>query len=99
MGESLFNNLVVQFSCVQCKKLNVTPLNKRAVMIQACIIITVTDLATCDFLQFQAHNSFSRKEVIHPHVLVRMPCYDLTPIISPTLGRRNGLRVLVTLMV
>ena len=43
--------------------------------------------------------SFSRKEVIHRHVLVPMPCYDLTPIISPTLGRRGGLRVLVTLMV
>src|ERR1700693_1802024 len=28
-----------------------------------------------------------RKEVIHPHVPVRIPCYDLTPIISPTLGR------------
>ena len=27
-----------------------------------------------------------RKEVIHPHVLVGIPCYDLTPIISPTLG-------------
>ena len=27
-----------------------------------------------------------RKEVIHPHVPVRIPCYDLTPIISPTLG-------------
>ena len=26
-----------------------------------------------------------RKEVIHPHVLVGMPCYDLTPIIGPTL--------------
>ncbi len=26
-----------------------------------------------------------RKEVIHPHVLVGIPCYDLTPIISPTL--------------
>ena len=25
-----------------------------------------------------------RKEVIHPHVLVGIPCYDLTPIISPT---------------
>ena len=25
------------------------------------------------------------KEVIHPHVLVGMPCYDLTPIIHPTL--------------
>ena len=27
-----------------------------------------------------------RKEVIHPHLPVRIPCYDLTPIISPTLG-------------
>ena len=27
-----------------------------------------------------------RKEVIHPHVPVGIPCYDLTPIISPTLG-------------
>ena len=25
-----------------------------------------------------------RKEVIHPHVPVGMPCYDLTPVISPT---------------
>ena len=24
-----------------------------------------------------------RKEVIHPHVLVGIPCYDLTPITSP----------------
>ena len=29
-----------------------------------------------------------RKEVIHPHVPVGIPCYDLTPIISPTLGMR-----------
>ena len=27
-----------------------------------------------------------RKEVIHPHVLVGIPCYDFTPIICPTLG-------------
>ena len=26
-----------------------------------------------------------RKEVIHPHLPVRIPCYDLTPIINPTL--------------
>ena len=64
------------------------------------LIITVTDLATCELRKaFRRMISFSRKEVIHPHVLVRMPCYDLTPIISPTLGRRGGLRVLVTLMV
>ena len=27
-----------------------------------------------------------RKEVIQPHVLVRLPCYDFTPIIEPTFG-------------
>ena len=26
-----------------------------------------------------------RKEVIHPHVPVGIPCYDFTPIICPTL--------------
>ena len=26
-----------------------------------------------------------RKEVIHPHVPVGIPCYDLTPIMNPTL--------------
>ena len=25
-----------------------------------------------------------RKEVIHPHLPVGIPCYDFTPIISPT---------------
>lgn len=28
---------------------------------------------------------FLRKEVIHPHLPVGIPCYDLTPIINPTL--------------
>ena len=28
-----------------------------------------------------------RKEVIQPHVLIRLPCYDFTPIIKPTFGR------------
>ena len=54
----------------------------------------------CIFIAF-----LLRKEVIHPHVLVGIPCYDLTPIINPTfdgslqiwLGHR--LRVLLTLMV
>ena len=27
-----------------------------------------------------------RKEVIHPHLPVRIPCYDLTPIAGLTLG-------------
>jgi hypothetical protein len=41
-----------------------------------------------------------RKEVIHPHLPVRIPCYDLTPIISPTLGRgKHRRQVLATFMV
>ena len=30
-------------------------------------------------------NLFLRKEVIQPQVLLRLPCYDFTPIINPTL--------------
>ena len=29
---------------------------------------------------------FFRKEVIQPQVLLRLPCYDFTPIMSHTLG-------------
>ena len=28
-----------------------------------------------------------RKEVIQPQVLLRLPCYDFTPIIEPTFDR------------
>ena len=31
--------------------------------------------------------SESRKEVIQPQVLLRLPCYDFTPIMDHTLGR------------
>ena len=31
------------------------------------------------------HSFLPRKEVIHPHVPVGIPCYDFTPIIGPTL--------------
>ena len=31
----------------------------------------------------QALTFILRKEVIHPHVLVGIPCYDFTPVISP----------------
>ena len=34
----------------------------------------------------------SRKEVFQPHLPVRLPCYDLAPITSFTLGRPSRLR-------
>ena len=30
--------------------------------------------------------SLHRKEVIQPHLPIRLPCYDFTPIIYPTFG-------------
>ena len=29
-----------------------------------------------------------RKEVIQPHLPIRLPCYDFTPIIAPTFDGR-----------
>ena len=47
-------------------------------------------------------NELLRKEVIQPHLPVRLPCYDFVPIASPTFDRSppyglgHGLRVLPT---
>ena len=35
------------------------------------------------FLFFRFH---PRKEVIQPHLPIRLPCYDFTPVINPTFG-------------
>ena len=40
---------------------------------------------TSTILKFSRH-TFSRKEVFQPHLPVRLPCYDLAPVISFTLG-------------
>jgi hypothetical protein len=48
---------------------------------------------------------FPRKEVIQPHLPVRLPCYDFTPITDPTLdacppeGLAQRLQVLPTFVV
>ena len=47
---------------------------------------------------------FLRKEVIQPHLPIRLPCYDFTPVILPTfdccfLLLAHRLRVLITPMV
>ena len=34
--------------------------------------------------RFRTVHVLHRKEVIQPHLPIRLPCYDLTPIIRPT---------------
>ena len=41
-----------------------------------------------NFFMVSALIADSLKEVIQPHVLVGLPCYDLTPVIGFTLGGR-----------
>ena len=35
---------------------------------------------------FTAYSFFLRKEVIQPHLPIRLPCYDFTPVIDPAFG-------------
>jgi hypothetical protein len=39
------------------------------------------------YTQHDSSHGLFRKEVIQPQVLLRLPCYDFTPIMSHTLGR------------
>ena len=41
-------------------------------------------------------NLCSKKEVFQPHLPIRLPCYDLAPVISFALGRSLRLRTLGT---
>ena len=36
--------------------------------------------------QILSSTSFLRKEVIQPHLPIRLPCYDFTPVIRPAFG-------------
>ena len=40
------------------------------------------DVKSFSFKRFGLH----RKEVIQPQVLLRLPCYDFTPVANPTFG-------------
>src|SRR3970040_1069637 len=45
-----------------------------------------TAQATCVGRSRKAQALYSAKKMIQPHVPVRLPCYDFTPVISHTVG-------------
>ena len=61
--------------------------------------------APSDLVVITVWNGLLRKEVIQPHLPVRLPCYDFTPITDPTFdgslpkGLGHRLRVLPTFVV
>ena len=52
------------------------------------MIIKMTAVSKTQTLIAQkfSRHTFSRKEVFQPHLPVRLPCYDLAPVTSFTLG-------------
>ena len=42
------------------------------------------DLKTKQYIKTPTH--FLRKEVIQPHLPIRLPCYDFTPVTCPAFG-------------
>ena len=44
-------------------------------------LVAFNNLITCQPLLF-----FLRKEVIQPHLPIRLPCYDFTPVTRPAFG-------------
>ena len=49
--------------------------------------ILVSSASTWDMKDYFDLSYLPRKEVIQPHLPVRLPCYDFTPVINPALGR------------
>ena len=52
-----------------------------------CHLLAHAVHSSADWLSETPPTFSLRKEVIQPQVLLRLPCYDFTPIMSHTLGR------------
>ena len=48
-----------------------------------CLLLTFINNSTAKILYLIL---FLRKEVIQPHLPIRLPCYDFTPVIDPAFG-------------
>jgi hypothetical protein len=46
--------------------------------------LRLTALLTTDKCGHLASRAYSRKEVIQPHLPIRLPCYDFTPVMNLT---------------
>ena len=56
-------------------------------MVLGNITIKLNPKTACNRRALKCAKTFSlRKEVIQPQVLLRLPCYDFTPIMNYTLG-------------
>ena len=50
------------------------------------VILSKLNKVSCVQVSVRLSVCFIRKEVIQPQVLLRLPCYDFTPVTDPTIG-------------
>ena len=66
-------------------QLSYTPISSRTLKIKQQRI-SVIPLTLDVRMSYLIHSSLHRKEVIQPHLPIRLPCYDFTPVANPTFG-------------
>ena len=66
-------------------------LNNKRVIPRTCTLLDLSSVVILLYLRLRnlansvrRSHVLHRKEVIQPHLPIRLPCYDLTPIIEPT---------------
>jgi hypothetical protein len=75
---------------IRCKTNDPVPVANKLVLFWLCLSLLFLrkeedkiDLGS--MVDESSHHVIPRKEVIQPHLPVRLPCYDFTPITDPTL--------------
>ena len=48
------------------------------------MLFSIITVDKCERLKCSEEPANSRKEVIQPHLPIRLPCYDFTPVTNPT---------------
>ena len=85
MGLTRLELVTSRLSGVRSNQLSYRPISERLILSK----LNSTSIYRCSTgLQWDfSHRCLLRKEVIQPHLPIRLPCYDFTPIIEPTFGR------------
>ena len=62
--------------------MSATDIQNRTTILNSFFVVIF--LSSDTVLSCGVYHCLLRKEVIQPHLPIRLPCYDLTPIIEPT---------------
>ena len=65
-------------------QLSYTPIGCFSIFKTEQCFLKSSSLADSKFRELFLSTSLLRKEVIQPHLPIRLPCYDFTPVINPT---------------